>query len=131
LRRRLTGDYTVDEFGFDEDFTEHVLLPLLRPLYRAWFRTEVYGVHNLPSEGGALVVANHSGTIALDSLMTQVAVHDAHPAHRHLRTLGADRVFATPVVGPLARKAGTTLAANSDAERLLAAGHLVGVWPEG
>ena len=27
LRRRLTGDYTVDEFGFDEDFTEHVYLP--------------------------------------------------------------------------------------------------------
>ena len=34
LRRRLTGDYTVDEFGFDEDFTEHVYLPVLRPLYR-------------------------------------------------------------------------------------------------
>ena len=25
LRRRLTGDYTVDEFGFDADLTEHVL----------------------------------------------------------------------------------------------------------
>lgn len=131
LRRRITGDYTVDEFGFDEDFTEHVVLPLLRPLYRSWFRVEVRGIENLPVAGGALVVANHSGTIALDSLMTQVAVHDAHPAHRHLRMLGADLVFSTPVVGPLARKAGTTLAANSDAERLLGAGHLVGVWPEG
>ena len=27
LRRRLTGDYAVDEFGFDEDLTEHVFLP--------------------------------------------------------------------------------------------------------
>ena len=34
LRRRLTGDYEVDEFGFDADFTEHAYLPLLRPLYR-------------------------------------------------------------------------------------------------
>jgi 1-acyl-sn-glycerol-3-phosphate acyltransferase len=131
LRRRLTGDYTVDEFGFDEDFTEHVVLPLLRPLYRTWFRVEVRGVENLPETGGALLVANHSGTVAFDSLMTQVAVHDAHPAHRHLRMLGADLVFSTPVVGPLARMAGTTLAANSDAERLLGEGHLVGVWPEG
>ena len=99
LRRRLTGDYTVDEFGFDEDFTEHAYLPLLRPLYRSWFRVEVRGIENIPIEGGALVVANHSGTIALDSLMTQVAVHDEHPAHRHLRMLGADLVFQTPVIG--------------------------------
>jgi 1-acyl-sn-glycerol-3-phosphate acyltransferase len=131
LRRRLTGDYVVDEFGFDEDFTEHVLLPLLRPLYRTWFRVEVRGIENIPATGGALVVANHSGTIALDSLMTQLAVHDEHPAHRHLRMLGADLVFSLPVVGPVARKSGTTLAANSDAERLLGSGHLVGVWPEG
>jgi 1-acyl-sn-glycerol-3-phosphate acyltransferase len=131
VRRRLSGDYTVDEFGFDEDFTEHAYLPLLRPLYRSWFRVEVRGIENIPAEGGALVVANHSGTIALDSLMTQVAVHDEHPARRHLRMLGADLVFQTPVVGDLARKSGSTLAANTDAERLLASGELTGVWPEG
>jgi 1-acyl-sn-glycerol-3-phosphate acyltransferase len=131
LRRRLTGDYVVDEFGFDEDFTEHAYLPLLRPLYRKWFRVEVRGIDNIPSEGGALVVANHSGTIAMDSLMTQVAVHDEHPAHRHLRMLGADLVFQTPVIGQMARRSGSTLAANPDAERLLSKGELAGVWPEG
>ncbi len=131
LRRRLTGSYLVDDFGFDADFTEHVYLPLLRPLYRSWFRVEVRGIENLPSAGGALVVANHSGTIALDSLMTQVAVHDEHPAHRHLRMLAADLVFSTPVMSEVARRSGSTLAANPDAERLLQGGELVGVWPEG
>lgn len=131
LRRRLTGEYTVDEFGFDEDFTEHAYLPLLRPLYKKWFRVEVRGIENIPTEGGALVVANHSGTVAMDSLMTQVAVHDEHPAHRHLRMLGADLVFQTPVVGQVARRSGSTLAANPDAERLLSHGELAGVWPEG
>ena len=131
LRRRFTGDYTVDEFGFDRDFTENAYLPLLRPLYRSWFRVEVRGIENIPSSGGALIVANHSGTVALDSLMTQVAVHDEHPAHRHLRMLGADLVFQTPIVGEVARKSGSTLAANSDAERLMASGELAGVWPEG
>jgi 1-acyl-sn-glycerol-3-phosphate acyltransferase len=130
LRRRLQGDYTVDELGFDAELTE-ALLPALRPLYRKWFRVEVRGVENIPATGGALVVANHSGTIPLDSLMTQLAVHDEHPGHRHLRMLGADLVFRTPGLGPLARKAGHTLACNPDAERLLAAGELVGVWPEG
>jgi 1-acyl-sn-glycerol-3-phosphate acyltransferase len=131
VRRRLTGDYEVDEFGFDEDFTESFYLPVLRPLYRRWFRVEVRGIENIPAVGGGLVVANHSGTIAMDSLMTQVAVHDEHPAHRHLRMLGADLVFQTPLVGDMARKSGSTLAANPDAERLLSTGQLCGVWPEG
>jgi 1-acyl-sn-glycerol-3-phosphate acyltransferase len=131
LRRRLTGDYEVDEFGFDEQLTDTVLLPLLRPLYRRWFRVEVRGIENIPAAGAALIVANHSGTIPLDSLMTEVAVHDEHPSHRHLRTLGADLVFQLPFVADVARKNGTTLACNEDTERLLAAGELVGVWPEG
>ncbi len=93
LRRRLTGDYAVDDFGFDPDLTDNVVLPLLRPLYRTWFRVETTGLHHVPDEGGALVVANHSGTVPLDALMTSVALHDDHPAHRHLRMLGADLVF--------------------------------------
>lgn len=131
VRRRFTGDYTVDEYGFDEDFTENVYLALLRPLYKSWFRVEVRGIENIPSSGGALIVANHSGTVAFDALMTQVAVHDEHPARRHLRMLGADLVFQTPIIGEVARKSGSTLAANPDAERLLASGELAGVWPEG
>jgi 1-acyl-sn-glycerol-3-phosphate acyltransferase len=63
--------------------------------------------------------------------MTQVVLHDRHPANRSLRMLGADLVFALPFVGPLARRAGHTLACNPDAERLLAEGQIVGVWPEG
>jgi 1-acyl-sn-glycerol-3-phosphate acyltransferase len=131
LRRRLAGDYQVDEFGFDEELTDRVLLAALRPLYRNWFRVEVSGMENVPDEGAALVVANHSGTIALDALMTQVAVHDEHPRHRHLRLLAADLVFRTPLLAELARKGGSTLADNADAGRLLTGGHLVGVWPEG
>ncbi|KAB7746456.1 glycerol acyltransferase [Nostocoides sp. F2B08] len=131
LRRRATGDYTVDEFGFDEDFTENVWLPLLRPLYEKWFRVEVRGIENIPASGGALIVANHSGTVPVDGLMTQIAIHDAHPDGRHLRMLGADLVFQLPFVGRSARRTGSTLATGADAERLLRQGELVGVYPEG
>ena len=132
LQRRVTGDYEVDEFGFDPDLTVHLAVPALRPLYEKWFRTEVHGVENLPAEGGALLVANHAGAIwALDGVMTALAVHDSTPGHRYLRMLGADLVFSTPVLGPVARKTGSTLACQPDAERLLSKGELVGVWPEG
>ncbi len=132
LRRRITGDYTVDEFGFDPDLTDHTMLPLFRQVYQKWFRTEVTGAANLPETGGALLVANHAGALwALDGVMTAVAVHDATPGGRFLRLLGADLVFTTPGLGPMARKSGATLACNPDAERLLGNGELVGVWPEG
>ncbi|MBC7373092.1 MAG: acyltransferase family protein [Frankiales bacterium] len=131
LRRRLTGDYVVDDFGFDADLTEHLLLPPLRPLYDSWFRVETRGLDNVPDTGGALVVANHSGAVPWDALMTALALLDHHPAHRHLRLLAADLVFRLPIVAPLARKSGNTLACHADAERLLSDGELVGVWPEG
>ncbi|SEG65937.1 1-acyl-sn-glycerol-3-phosphate acyltransferase [Actinacidiphila yanglinensis] len=131
LRRRVTGDYDVDEFGFDPDLTDQVLLSLLRPMYEGYFRVEVKGIENIPAEGGALVVSNHSGTLPIDALMTQVAVHDHHPAGRHLRLLAADLVFVLPVVNELARKAGHTLACAEDAQLLLERGEVVGVMPEG
>ena len=131
LRRRVDGDYSVDDFGYDEDFTTNVFYPVLRPLYRHWFRVEVRGIENIPDTGGALLVSNHSGTVAIDSLMIQLAVHDEHPQHRVMRALGADFVFQTPFVGTIARRSGSTLATGDDAERLLTAGELVGVFPEG
>src|SRR5580698_1390490 len=131
VRRRITGDYPIDDFGFDQDLTDSVVMPALRPLYEKYFRIETRGMENVPSEGGALIVANHSGTIPVDSTMTTVALHDHHPAHRHLRMLAADLVFTMPVIAPMARKSGSTLACNEDAERLMKAGELVGVWPEG
>ena len=130
VRRRLQGDYAVDEFGFDPELTERVFFGILRPVYRRWFRVECRGGDNLPRGSGALLVSNHSGTIAWDALMTQLAVHEA-TGGRFLRLLGADLVFATPLVGDVARRTGATLAGNEDAERLLSAGELVGVWPEG
>ena len=132
LRRRLAGEYEIDDFGFDPDLTENVFLPALKPLYHAWFRTEVNGINNIPETGGALLVANHAGGLwPMDAAMLAIGVHEEHPANRFLRLLGADLVFTTPVIGSVARKTGTTLACNSDAERLLGNGELVGVFPEG
>jgi 1-acyl-sn-glycerol-3-phosphate acyltransferase len=129
VRRRVTGDFEVDEFGFDAEVTERFLLAVLRPLKEKWFRVEVRGAENIPTSGGALVVSNHSGTVPVDGLMTMVSVHDT--TGRNLRPLGADLVFRLPVIGELARKTGATLACNEDAERMLRGGQLVGVWPEG
>ena len=129
VRRRMTGDYEVDDFGFDPHFADNVVQPVLRPLFEKWFRVEVRGAENIPTDGRALVVANHAGTLPLDALMTSVAVRER--AGRPLRMLAADLAFDMPLVGTVARKAGHTLACHPDAERLLREDQVVAVFPEG
>ncbi|MEV0523457.1 lysophospholipid acyltransferase family protein [Streptomyces sp. NPDC050439] len=129
--RLSSEENAVDDFGFDPDLVDELLMPALRPLYEKYFRVEVQGLEHIPSEGSALVVANHSGTLPLDALMLQVAVRDHHSAHRHLRMLAADLAFSLPVVRDLARKLGHVRACPENAERLIGEGQLVGVMPEG
>lgn len=131
VMRRASGDYHVDQYGYDDDFTETIALQGLRVLYDKWFRVEVRGLEHIPEDGAALVVSNHGGTIPLDSLMTMLAIRDHHPSHRRLRMLGADLVFETPYLNDYARKIGVIHAGHEDASALLNDGHLVGVWPEG
>ncbi|NUS72202.1 MAG: glycerol acyltransferase [Corynebacteriales bacterium] len=131
MRRRLTGEYDIDEIGYDEDLTRNLVAPPLRLLYEKWFNVQLRGLEHVPSDGAALIVANHSGVIPLDGAMLTLGLMDHHPARRALRMLAGDLVFQTPFIGELARKAGFTLACPPDAERLLRSGELVGVFPEG
>src|SRR6201998_4973443 len=108
LRLRLTGDYSVDEFGFDPHFNDAIVRPLLRFFFKSWFRVEVTGIENLPKTGAALLVANTAGVLPFDGLMASVAVRDKHPGHCDLRLLAADMVFDLPMIGEAARKAGHT-----------------------
>jgi 1-acyl-sn-glycerol-3-phosphate acyltransferase len=131
LARRLTGDYEVDVFGFDPELTERVFLPLVRAMYRGYWRADWLGLENVPSEGPALLVGNHAGTVPVDAVVMKFGVLGEHPARRHVRLLAADLAFRMPVVAPMARKLGNTLACEEDARRLLRSGELVGVFPEG
>jgi 1-acyl-sn-glycerol-3-phosphate acyltransferase len=130
-RRQVTGEGQVDEFGFDPEFNTRLLMPLARLLYQQWFRVEMRGLEHVPSTGGALLVANHSGVLPFDAIMLQTGLHDEHPQHRNLRLLGADLVYELPGLAYLARRAGHTRACPANADRLLRDGELVGVFPEG
>ena len=131
VQRRLDGEYEIDEFGFDPDLTASVLMPMVQVLYRDWFRVKMRGLENVPGSDAALVVANHAGVLPFDMIMVQTGLFYEHPQHRNLRLLGADLVYELPVLAQLARKSGHTLASPAEAAKLLAAGELVGVCPEG
>jgi len=130
-RRRLRGEYEVDEFGFDPDLNSALIMPAALALYRNWFRVRMRGLENIPDSGAALVVANHSGVLPFDGVMLQAGIYAEHPQHRTLRLLGADLVYSLPVLSSLARRSGHTRAHPQQAHQLLTAGQLVGTFPEG
>jgi 1-acyl-sn-glycerol-3-phosphate acyltransferase len=130
-RRRLAGEYEVDQFGFDPELNSAVFMPAALALYRQWFRVQMRGLGAVPDAGPALIVANHSGVLPLDAIMLQAGLHADHPAQRNLRLLGADLVYELPVLAELARRSGHVRADPGSAERLLEDGELVGVFPEG
>jgi 1-acyl-sn-glycerol-3-phosphate acyltransferase len=131
VRRRMRGEHHRDESGFDPEFNSSVLMPVTGALYRNWFRVRMRGLEHVPATGAALIVANHSGVLPFDAVMMQTGVFREHPAHRNVRMLGADLVYTVPVLASLARMSGHTRARPQEADRLLNAGELVGVFPEG
>lgn len=131
ILRELAGATAADSFGFDPEFNTRVLIPLGRALYHHWFQVRMQGLEHVPGKDAALVVANHSGTVPLDAIMLQTGLHDEHPDHRNVRLLGADLVYRFPLLGTIARKGGHTPASPANADALLRAGELVGVFPEG
>ena len=94
------------------------------------------GTENVPTEGGVLVVANH--TSAVDPLI--VGLYLIYGAGRWVRYLGKIQLFTSPTIGWLARACGQIpVERHSDkakdslaaAKAALAAGKLVGIYPEG
>src|SRR4051794_31594292 len=121
----------LDDWGRSESFVSR-LEPLLDFYYRYWFRVETEGIENVPSEGGALLVANHSGALPPDGPMVMEAIRNEHPDPRPLYMLGENWFKGYPGVGMLTNKIGLVGAHPANATRLLRdEGRLVMVFPEG
>jgi len=128
--RRAAGDYSEDEWGFDEEFAD-AIFPLLEFMYERWWRVQVEGTVNVPSHGPALMVANHAGIVPWDAIMMGTAVLKEHPLPRYPRFLVLNWAFTLPYISLTLRKVGGVVASPYNAIRLLERGELVGVFPEG
>jgi len=121
----------VDDWGRSQRVFD-LMEPLLDFYYRYWFRVEQSGVENVPSEGGALLVSNHSGALPPDAPMLLQAIRHEHPHPRPLYMLGEHWFKGYPGVGMLTNKLGLVAAHTANAQRLLRdEGRLALVFPEG
>jgi 1-acyl-sn-glycerol-3-phosphate acyltransferase len=130
VKRRFTGEYDTDEWGLDWEFLDAVR-PFFTFLYRFYWRVEVSGLDNIPIEGRALLVANHSGLIPWDGTMVGTAVLNDHPAQRLVRSMYSDWFPRLPFLSSWLVRMGQTLATMENGVRLLEQEELVAVFPEG
>ncbi|MBI3073505.1 MAG: acyltransferase family protein [Deltaproteobacteria bacterium] len=120
----------VDPFGFDRAYAER-LAPFLGFLFDHYFRCTVTGESNIPLQGGALLVGNHAGTLPYDGAMVMTAVRRATSGARFARPLGDDFAFRRPPVATWLSRIGVVRATPDNAHRLLSAGEIALVFPEG
>jgi 1-acyl-sn-glycerol-3-phosphate acyltransferase len=125
------GERSLDDWGRSEAVLGF-MDPLLDFYYRYWFRVDHEGIVNVPSEGGALLVSNHSGALPPDAPMIMQAIRKDHPTPRPLYMLGEHWFKGYPFIGMLANKLGLVAAHPGNAQRLLHdEGRLAIVFPEG
>jgi 1-acyl-sn-glycerol-3-phosphate acyltransferase len=119
----------VDEWGRSERIRA-LTRTLFDPIYRNWFRAEWEGLEKIPTEGGALLIANHAGAIPSDApvIMHGIETELSRPVYGL-----ADFTFRqAPIVGTLWSRAGGVTAQPDNAYRLLRQQQqLVLVFPEG
>lgn len=98
---------------------------------KCWFRSEVRGLENIPSQGGALVVANHSGGMLTPDVLVFAPEFYRHFGYdRPLYTLAHYGVLLGPT-GDLFRRLGVVHASPENAATALRAGAVVLVFPGG
>ncbi|MFP5364770.1 MAG: lysophospholipid acyltransferase family protein [Thermoleophilia bacterium] len=106
-------------------------LPAQWLLASLWFRGEVRGLGNIPEKGPVLLVGNHSGgNMSPDSLVFTLAFSTYFGVERRFYQLAHNLVLSMPALGFL-RKYGVVAASQENAERALASGAAVLVYPGG
>ncbi len=130
LKRRLSGEYEIDEWGLDQEYLDAVM-PFFEFLYTKYWRVETSGLENIPESGRALLVSNHSGQLPWDGAMIALAIKKEHPSQRLVRSLYATWFNTLPFFSQMLIKCGQVLATEDNGVRLLENDELVAVFPEG
>jgi 1-acyl-sn-glycerol-3-phosphate acyltransferase len=128
LRDRY-ADLGGDPFGLDPDAAKYAVM-VCAFFHRMYFRTEVFGIENVPT-GGVLLVANHSGQLPFDAAIIGTSLFlDADPP-RVTRAMVDKWTQTLPFVSTFYNRVGQVVGVPENCSRLLRMGEVILVFPEG
>jgi len=102
-----------------------------RFLFEDYFKVQVIGIENIPAEGRAVLVSNHSGGLPLDAFMTNCAMYNQHSSPRRIRCLSLKCLREVPILKDVISGMGGVPASFTVAQKLLNDDELVMFYPEG
>ena len=119
-----------DPFGMHPSFVALGEL-ISAPLYDKYFRCLSYGHENIPSNGPAVIAANHSGNVlSTDCSSGWTSSETRHPRVSHA-PLPITLCPRCPYIGTLFSRGGMVGSSRGNARALLDAGELLMIFPEG
>src|SRR5215210_5971327 len=128
----IEPDRRLNDWGRSERIEGLVDRTLGEFFYRYWFRVEVEGIENVPSEAGGLLVSNHAGALPPDAAMIVKAIREEHPHPRPVYITVEHFFKGYPGFSMLIPKVGGVAAHPANVHRLLYdERELVLVFPEG
>ena len=123
------NEYGYDPFGVHRDELKAAVV-VIKWLYRRYFRTQVYGINNLPA-GRLMLVGNHSGQLPFDGLNVGAALLLDGDPPRLVRSM-VDRFVPTlPYVSYMLSRWGQIIGSPDNCRRLLEDEEAILVFPEG
>jgi 1-acyl-sn-glycerol-3-phosphate acyltransferase len=118
-----------DPFGFDVATARSAAM-VIAFFHRTYFRTEVFGIENVPA-GRVLLVANHSGQVPIDAAIVGSSLFfDANPP-RVVRAMVEKWTATLPFVSAFFNRVGQVVGVPENARRLLEMGEVLLAFPEG
>ncbi len=118
-----------DPFGLDPEVAKGAVT-VLSFFHRLYFRTESFGLENVP-EQRALLVANHSGQIPIDGAIIGSSLFLDHSPPRVVRAMIEKWAVSLPFASTFFNKVGQVVGVPENARRLLEMNELLLVFPEG
>jgi 1-acyl-sn-glycerol-3-phosphate acyltransferase len=119
----------VDPFGLDPSWAKYAV-GVAAFFHRFYFRTDVFGIENVP-QGRVLLVANHSGQFPIDGMLIGASMFlDAEPP-RIIRSMVEKWTQTLPFVSMFFSRVGQVVGVPENARRLLELGEVILAFPEG
>jgi 1-acyl-sn-glycerol-3-phosphate acyltransferase len=119
-----------DRFGFSPEALE-LAFPLFYALHRYYFRVASLGHENIPTNGPAILCANHGGVLPFDGAMAvmDVMLHSDPP--RLARSICDKWVGTLPFVNVFYARVGQVVGTRENVSDMLGEGQLMLCFPEG
>src|ERR1043166_2856911 len=123
------GPEEFDDFGMDKGYIDAFGRTLFKFLHDRYWRVEVEGLGHVPARGRAVLVGVHRGFMPWDAVMTLHLL--ARELGRYPRFLIHPGLIKFPFLFNFHTKLGGVIACQENADRVLARGEILAIYPEG